>query len=118
MLTLDEIRDDLARRAGWREEHAPSDTGNWRWARTMRDGRVERREDHPFPLNLDAAADAMPEGWHWRRKITPLEDETWEAYCESPMHFIRMAGTGDEIDDRFRLAHAAVVAMEKGKSDG
>ena len=33
-----------------------------------------------------------------------MEDDVWEAYCESPSQFIRMNGTGDEIHDRFLLA--------------
>ena len=105
-MTLDEIRDDLARRAGWLGKG-----GRWYHPVYHRLGSGQKR--HPLPLTRDAAADAMPEGWDWERK-----DGLWcggkrGGARQTMWHMVSVPDTGDEIDDRYRLAHAAVVAMEK-----
>jgi len=57
-MTTDQIRDELAARAGWRQafRHThPSGRGQWWWER---DGGDESF-DHPFPPTLDGANAAV-----------------------------------------------------------
>lgn len=80
-MSLDEIRDELARMDGWKAPGEPLPTGpgtSWPqdkpgtlvldcWTKMTADGRrVDKtRQSHDVEPTLDGAAAALPEGWLW-----------------------------------------------------
>lgn len=103
-MTLDEVRDELARMDGWNKR--PSNNGilwyanNGAWTYF-----------HPHPATLDGAAAALPEGWSWIRGgnrwsgIHPGSVFSWKD--------TRVPDTGDELLDRYRLALSCRLAEVK-----
>lgn len=120
-MTLDEVRDELARRDRWLFLPAcPRHPGfKWRWWRftiDAIDGAKEWRVKHPHPATLDGAAAALLTEYVWGRYIDDRETENgwyaWKrAYYNSSLH---MHNTDDEILARYRLALACRIA-EEGK---
>jgi len=108
-MTLDEVRDELARMDGWRQalrhRHA-SGVEQWCWER---DGGDESF-DHPHPATLDGAAAAFPKDWTWTR------DPSWYGWppgIRSHWNAVSVPDTGDEVLDRYRLALACRLAEVK-----
>lgn len=100
-MTLDELMDWHARRAGWTMR-----CGQWRRDCPERK-EYEYHPSHPFPPTLDGAASALPMGWEWRRKVAPHDVERWEAYRCMPDCYVELIGNGKEIEDRYTLAMLA-----------
>ena len=107
--SLNELRDWLAERKGWKYiPHFGQAGPVWEHAET------HRLAMHPFPATLDAAAAAMPEGW--RTYYIGFAIETVEA---NAMH-IESGGmvrntSATEILARFRLAALCILAEENAK---
>lgn len=128
-MTTDEIRDELARRAGWNKPGTPIPlTKDWRlgtaetqsfvyghWWKAFGETTM-RQYDHPFPPTLDGANAAVPEGWFpWERRKGP-QGLFWEAIHPqwrgglNPHLCVRVPDTGDPVHDLFALALACVRA--------
>lgn len=59
-MTLDECRDWVAENSGeWTRK------GGMRWCHRVWHRLGSGQKRHPFPPTIDAAAEAMPEGWDW-----------------------------------------------------
>ncbi len=110
-MTAQECADWCGEQDGWRPS-TPTDTGNWRWEKTLRTGLVDKREDHPHPLTLSGAAAALPEGWTiWDMEQRGKEwvvgailaNHEREIYCTGP----------DEMTARYRLAVACGMASKE-----
>lgn len=104
-MTLDEIRDWHAERAGWKREmrHTHKNgTVQWWW---VADGGREDI-DHPFPATIDGAASALPPGWKWEKcngfLFAKRVGDQWGSDS-----MIRIDDTGSEIYDRYLLAKLA-----------
>lgn len=96
-MTLDEIRDELAR---MKFPDLSDDFSKWFL-------------DTILPPTLEAAAAALPEGWDWKRHSpAPYYDRVWEAYDKDVSLVVSVPDTGNEIYDRFRLGLEARRAME------
>lgn len=126
-MTRDECRDELARMDGWvwtaigtrSEVVHPDPTSTVVYTRTVecapyrwiRDGKVAI--PHPYEETLDGAAAALPEGWDWSRANGVWRG--WHEKCAVGCGCVEPAieDTEDEIADRYRLALACVLAMEK-----
>lgn len=122
-MTLDEVRDELARRDGWVLNPAETNTDSYGVTTIMPS--MWTRDDeplgpfghwHPHPATLDGAAAALLTEYVWGRYIDDRETENgwyaWKrAYYNSSLH---MHNTDDEILDRYRLALACRIA-EEGK---
>lgn len=110
-MTIDSIRDELARREGWRftySKHFNTET----WQRGDRDLGYW---GHPIPATLDEAA-KLPEGWEWAR--APLADGNVVWYARRPTddgYPIYFLDTGNEMHARFRLRLACTLADEGSK---
>ena len=105
METLDAVRDWLAKDDGWYF------TGKIRkrwFSPNIRDA-WHGTSIHPHPPTLDGAAAALPEGWGWNR--TTHDGENWSAFSAGH-HLIVLKDTGNEIEDRYRLAKAARIATK------
>lgn len=109
-VTLTEIRNKLAERAGfeWNIETGWTHPDNG----SFQDGL------HPYPATLDGAARAWDEllpGWKGQHQMWsgPEIDFSVRRYwiASNGAHWsARVADTGNEIEDRFRLAWACVEA--------
>lgn len=119
-MTLDEVRDELARRDGWvlHKWHPTYDaeSGITIFGRAWKRDGSDEPFDHPHPATLDGAAAALLTEYVWGRYIDDRETENgwyaWKrAYYNSSLH---MHNTDDEILDRYRLALACRIA-EEGK---
>ena len=108
-MTTDQIRDELARRAGWEFRSA---FGNHWWRRVADGGDHEDSDDHPFPPTLDGAASAMPEGWWWSRYETVADGGKWCAGPRGGLASVCVYDTGDPVHDLYALALACVRAKE------
>lgn len=116
-MTTDEIRDELAGRAGytispngiisrpeWGEDHVAC----------VRAGLLPAH-DHPMPPTLDGANAAVPEGWTWKRYTDTDDGEVWAAWKEGVLTAevnVPDHGRGHEMDDLYQLALACVRAEE------
>lgn len=120
-MTTDQIRDELAAKAGWVYEGGPV----WQWRQYVNGERVNHldavSDDHPFPPTLDGAAAALPDGWFpWERRKGP-HGLFWEAIHPqwrgglNPHMCVRVPdhGRGHEMEDLYALALACVRAEEK-----
>lgn len=102
---LKELRDWLAYQDGW--EYIKGEKYEGWWSHETKD--PLHIGEHPFPETRDGAALALPEGWTWWRT-----DKRWGAYGPYGTFFYESTDdTGDEIEDRYRLAVLCVMA-EKG----
>ena len=109
-MTHDETRDELARMDEWTRIHEDTDTGRWRWKKTLRTGSVDKREDHPHPPTLDGANAAVPEGWTWNRWGC-----LYRGYHDGAVVKVSDHGRGHEMADLYALALACRRAMEERK---
>lgn len=102
---LDSVRDEVARLSGWTEGRVGS------WGKFPRPAYVDF---HPCPPTLDGAANAMPEGWLWRKCGVPSQ---WNAAKSGDcwVDGVYVPDTGDEIADRYRLALLALRREGDGK---
>lgn len=108
-MTPNEIRDEMARMDGYRDACG----GGALW--TDASVNSSRLFPHPYPNTLDAAAAALPEGWWWTKEAEDGEKIRWYAF--NPRYsFVSVPDTGNEIDDRHRLAYEAKVAMKGAQS--
>ena len=114
-MTHDETRDELARMDEWTRIHEDTDTGRWRWKKTLRTGSVDKREDHPHPPTLDAANAAVPEGWTWLRVYKLPAELVWQAWRMAPYADVEVRDTGNPMADLYALALACRRAMEERK---
>lgn len=91
-MTLQELCDWHARRAGWNEPGTePERTGDFvmdamrqtlarvAWWKIVGDD-FQRSSDHPFPATLDGADASMPKGWEWSR-----DNGKWRAFHAYPL---------------------------------
>lgn len=102
--TLAQLRDWLAERKGWKYiPHFGQAGPVWEHAET------HRLAMHPFPATLDAAAEAMPEGW--RLAYISHHGESWAATATTKKDF-RSGEADTEILARFRLAMLCILAEE------
>lgn len=111
-MTNEEVRDELARLAGWVPIHEDTDIGRWRWQKTLRTGDVDKREDHPCPPTLDGADGAVPYGWTWCR-WAGFYRGYYGGYLDRAMVKVVDNGRGHEMEDLYTLALACVRAEEK-----
>jgi len=131
--TLDELRDWFAERDGWNRPDAAPDPTRYslveaagdslvrgRWWRRDKTGKYRTQFDHPYPPTRDGAAGAMPEGWFWTRDGAAVSHRPdglllkWTA-CQrgaDNWRVVENPDTGNEIDDRYRLAALACLAMD------
>lgn len=118
-MTLDEVRDELARMDGWEVEFGSfmytdystgtTHVGVQRWLDV--DG-VKESFRHPHPATLDGAAAALPKGWNISMQIPPnmrceiagFKTDRDAVYVYAP----------DEITARYRLALACRIAEMEG----
>lgn len=101
-MTIDDIRDELARREGW-ENHP-----EYGWCHPgvqYEDGRP-----HPIPATLDEAA-KFPEGWKWsvwtdiHKDVSTIRAQAYEVGGRE------VYSSGDtEMEARFRLRLACTIA--------
>jgi hypothetical protein len=115
--TLDELRDWFAARDGWTNDAVPDATGDWEWQKTLRTGDVDKRENHPYPATLDAAAGAMPEQWVWYKTYAEYSGVYNSVHPRGLGEAItaEVPDTRDEIHDRYLLAYRACCAMDQAK---
>jgi hypothetical protein len=71
-----------------------------------------------YPLTLDGAAAAMPEGFKWERRGHLIAREhrievRWQAWNHDRGWDVTVPDTSDEIHDRYALARACLMA-ERG----
>jgi hypothetical protein len=96
-MTLTEIRDELARLAGW---HRHEVHGNW--VKPDRRPWTEASDNHPIPATLEEAA-KLPDGWSWWRHHwqgrTVWHGCDGRPFASSPF----VPDTGNELYDRFAL---------------
>ncbi len=123
-MTLDEVRDELARRDRWlfRPACELHPEGRW-WRFTIDaiDGAKEWSTHHPHPATLDGAAAALRnEGWGYFINRSWLHGKL-NVYCEAvfihgmPCPLARvMTEAPDELTARYRLALSCRIA-EEGK---
>ncbi len=121
--TLDEIRDWLAEQDGWELYISSNGFATWHRGGFMpEEGErpYEQRQEHPFPITIDGAAAAMPNGWEWRRDFEVYEGTwrlIWSAFVwKTGVPIVRLADTGDEIADRYRLAALARLAEKEERA--
>lgn len=101
-MTLDELRDWVAREDGWNIYTASNGIDVWErggFAPELYEHQYEQAPSHPYPNTLDAADAAMPEGWVWRRSDGSWRGwrTMWETNEETP-------DTGNKVRDLFCLA--------------
>lgn len=113
-MTNEEVRDDLARLAGWRIFNMPS--GPKLYLAPGKPDDADCQVDHPMPPTLDGANAAIPRGWRWQRW-----GPYYSARCVHPQAMIRMPvesrlvevnDTGNPVHDLYALALACVRAGE------
>lgn len=118
-MTLDEIRDELARLAGWEYRDV------YMAHRWVKDGRCYIK--HPIPATLEEAA-KLPEGWRWDVSSDPLPTvRGWTAFApgratgaslvraltdDNYVSHVKVPYTGSELYDRFALR----LACERAES--
>ncbi len=134
-MTITEICDDLARRARWSKYTASNGIEVWErggFAPELGMEPYQQSHAHPFPLTLDAAFGAIPGGFNyelsrchqWNNTDGSTENAvkyqmilTYEhPTCDG--EFIIGEPCESAIEAVYRSVHAAVVAMEKEKSNG
>ena len=72
--------------------------------------------EHPYPLTLDGAASAMPEGWSWWVNFTQLDVPFIAAAIEwVTVHGEIEVRATDEITARYRLAVSCRMALKESK---
>jgi len=115
-MTLDELRDWHARRAGWNEPGTePERTGDFvmdAMRQTLARGSwwkivgndFQRSSNHPFPPTLDGADASFPKGWEWGR--TPPRGD-WCAVSLERGITEQTAYTGDKPRDLYELSKLA-----------
>ena len=124
-MNIDQIRDELARRAGWEFDGNSSKYRWWKFDVLLLpsgkpSGLMGRKWSvHPMPPTLDGVNDAVPEGWFpWERRKEP-QCLFWEAIHPqwrgglNPHMCVRVPDTGDPVHDLYALALACVRAEEK-----
>lgn len=102
-MTLDELRDWHARRAGWTHE------GGCKWFNANRSGIDATFYNHPFPATLDGADAAMPNGWDWSREYRGGSIVWFASNMAEYPHTKRchVVGTTDKIRDLYELSKLA-----------
>lgn len=111
-MTIDEVRDELARRDGWTYTAPHKDTETGRVVHGVWSRGKSTVCFHPVRATLDGAAAALRKGWTWMR------DGTWWIAVPpgsvSHWNHVKVPDTGDPIADFFRLALSCRIA-EEGK---
>lgn len=98
-MTLDELRDWHAKRAGWTHE------GGCKWFNANKSGIDATIYNHPFPATLDGADASFPKGWRWKRgmyfwTVDGIERRNQHLSLSTP-------DTGDKIRDLYELSKLA-----------
>lgn len=97
-MTLDELRDWHAKRAGWTQK-IEGDFEDAKWCLHH-----HSQWDHPFPPTLDGADASFPKGWEWGR--TPPRGD-WCAVSLERGITEQTAYTGDKPRDLYELSKLA-----------
>jgi len=94
-MTLDELRDWHARRAGWTQK-IEGDFEDAKWCLHH-----HSQWDHPFPPTLDAADASFPKGRVWYRYLDYFSGLVWK--CGE----VAIYDTGDKPRDLYELSKLA-----------
>jgi hypothetical protein len=111
-MTLDEIRDWLAERKGWKQ--VLTDPDGMKIIQWSKDGIVHGIFS-PIPPTLDAAAAALPEGWNFNIEYKEARKDKWLCYFWRPMGAfpaLTRIVADTELLARFRLAMLCILAEE------
>lgn len=112
-MTLDEVRDEIARLEGW----VYNPNAEFRDEAWMRGKQQMPRDRHPIPATLDAAAE-LPEGWIYLSVVWLNGVRLWQAAALSTKTWTDITTSGTaELLARFRLRLAVLRATKKGASD-
>jgi len=109
-MTLDEIRDWLAARAGCVKVKDSHGGDAWRHKSLMHD--PYSNWTHPFPPTLDAAAEAMPKRWWYEVHIDMAVIDKVSCGAGTGSCATYFAHGDTEILARFRLAMLCILAEE------
>lgn len=119
-MSVEQVRDALAVAAGYEPFYVMPGAGTWRRpAEQDVDGNdvVRLIGPHPFPATLDAAAEAMREGWEISMVLYAKPVQSGLGTVEaSAFHYesntlCPTVWGNDEIEVRFRLALKCRIAM-------
>ena len=102
-MTLQELTDWHAKRAGWTRCTCTCDECKNAWKRQT-GPTAEFSEDHPFPPTLDGADASFPNAWEWGR--TPPRGD-WCAVSLARGITEQTAYTGDKPRDLYELSKLA-----------
>lgn len=112
-MTLDELRDWHAKRAGWTQK-IEGDFEDAKWCLHH-----HSQWDHPYPETIDGAARAFQcnelEGWTWFRVGAFQAVTQWEALGLDRMTSVEVEDTGNEIFDRYLLAKKCLEEQEAAR---
>ena len=97
-MTLDELRDWHAKRAGWTQK-IEGDFEDAKWCLHH-----HSQWDHPFPPTIDGADASFPNAWEWGR--TPPRGD-WCAVSLARGITEQTAYTGDKPRDLYELSKLA-----------
>jgi len=98
-MTLDELRDWHAKRAGWTQK-IEGDFEDAKWCLHH-----HSQWDHPFPPTLDAADASFPQKWRWARG---LYFWTADGTARHNQHkHAKIQDTGDKPRDLYELSKLA-----------
>lgn len=124
-MTIDECRDWLIKRAGW-AKITDGNSGRWFWHIPGVPTALDYYES-PIPETLDAAAEAMPDGWSikvvshrgntqataWPSRLDKLPAVVTFSYDQT----VKFIEANSEILARFRLAVACCMADDAAKGE-
>jgi hypothetical protein len=133
-MTAQECADWCADQDGWNYEPAKVEgfgaTAHywWRYTIDVAHGGRTYASVHPYPLTIDGAAAALPEGWRLHRLDWCTTDESWVAEAKKELSQGRyayrqidaydsdgrwVAAITDELTARYRLAVACKMAAKE-----
>lgn len=93
------IRDELAKIYRWERQPLAESSfiSSPCWAKKIRGGGIDERNDHPIADTLDEADDLMPNGWKWSYA------GIWTGWPSDNRDCILVPDTGDKKLDLFTL---------------
>ena len=101
-MTLQELCDWHAKRAGWTQK-IEGDFEDAKWCLHH-----HSQWDHPFPPTLDGADASFPPNWDWDR-VTDHDATWWSAFPKrwEGEPYPSVGNTGDKIRDLYELSKLA-----------